>query len=254
MKLLWHTYRLFAFVAVILSVGISALAQDIDPDAYRFVIGAGYTSGGNDALVIDATIGEPVTFTGTSLDLIVTQGFQQSNYVLSNPFIVDLVTENESCLGSTDGSVSIDFISENLEAPYSYVWSDGSTEASLVNVTAGEYSVTLTDAQGFSVFNSATVDVTISADCTPGFYTGITPNNDGDNDQWFVDNAEFFDTREVEIFNRYGNKVWETTSYDNLSSFFDGSHQNGQQLPDGTYYYIATFNGVVYKGFIEITR
>ena len=102
--------------------------------------------------------------------------------------------------------------------------------------------------------NSILVDITTNVDCTPHFYSGITPNNDGFNDSWVVENAEFFTTREVEVFNRYGDRVWNTMEYNNASDFFDGRHRNGQDLPDGTYYYIANFNGVTYKGWLEISR
>ncbi len=247
---------LFTYLLLILTAMLSvhSVAQTVDPEAYRFVIGAGYTSGGDDNLVIDATVGEAVTFTGTSLDLIVTQGFQQSNYVLANPFIINLSSSAESCRGSSDGEAVIDFISENVEAPYSYSWSTGDTTASIGQLNTGTYTVTVTGSNGAQVFNSILVDIETDVECTPGFYTGITPNNDGDNDTWFVDNVQFFETREVQIFNRYGDRVWETSEYDNDFSFFEGRHQNGQELPDATYYYIANFNGVTYKGWIEITR
>lgn len=47
-----------------------------------------------------------------------------------------------------------------LDGPYSYLWSDGSTDSSLEITTAGEYYVTITDTAGFS-WNSDTITVEV---------------------------------------------------------------------------------------------
>ncbi len=59
--------------------------------------------------------------------------------------IVDYQT-NVSCFGGNNGAVSI--ITTGGVLPYSYLWSDGSTNNSLTELTAGTYSVDVTDANG----------------------------------------------------------------------------------------------------------
>ncbi len=49
--------------------------------------------------------------------------------------------------GQTNGSIEILFVFGGT-APYSYLWSNGSTTANLVDVPVGEYEVTVTDANG----------------------------------------------------------------------------------------------------------
>lgn len=49
-----------------------------------------------------------------------------------------------------------------LNGPYSYLWSDGSTESSLEITTAGEYFVTITDTAGYS-WKSETITVSIDS-------------------------------------------------------------------------------------------
>jgi gliding motility-associated-like protein len=53
---------------------------------------------------------------------------------------------NVSCPGATDGEVTVTVNGGN--APYSYLWSTGSTQTALRNVPVGQYQLTLTDANG----------------------------------------------------------------------------------------------------------
>jgi gliding motility-associated-like protein len=75
------------------------------------------------------------------------------------------------------------------------------------------------------------------------------PNNDGDNDAWDLSG---YDVSKVEIFNRYGSKVFSKSNYTN--EWF-GQSDNGNELPDGTYYYVIERDGVTAKtGWVYINR
>lgn len=242
------------YLVLVLTVMVTpAAAQEIELD--RQLIGSGYTAFDNNTdLVITGSVGEMIISTEETTDLVITQGFQQSNYVLSEPLFVDLTATKAACIGANNGTVSVEFISDRVTEPRVYQWSTGSSDSVLTQLETGTYSVTITGNNGRSVTNSITVGVTDSVDCTPLFYTGITPNGDGSNDFWSIDNAEYFQTKEVQVFNRYGSKVWETESYDNISARFEGLHTNGNELTDGTYFFIAKFDESTYKGWIEISR
>ena len=78
---------------------------------------------------------------------------------------------------------------------------------------------------------------------------GISPNNDGDNDIWDLSG---YDVSKVEIFNRYGTKVYSKSNYSNE---WYGQSDSGNELPDGTYYYVIEFNGLPAKtGWVYINR
>jgi gliding motility-associated-like protein len=62
---------------------------------------------------------------------------------------------NLSCVGSNDGSLSINV--SGGQAPYSYIWNTGSTASSLSGLSAGTYSVIVTDALGCTVQTSTTL-------------------------------------------------------------------------------------------------
>lgn len=62
----------------------------------------------------------------------------------------------------------------------------------------------------------------------------FSPNGDGVNDVWKLNHLESYPNSTVEIFNRYGVKIFFSQGY---SIPFDGNYE-GKPLPVGTYYYI----------------
>ncbi|UGS23876.1 T9SS type B sorting domain-containing protein [Flavobacterium channae] len=78
---------------------------------------------------------------------------------------------------------------------------------------------------------------------------GISPNGDGENDSWDLSG---YDIKKVEIFNRYGTKVYSKSNYSN--EWF-GQSDSGNELPDATYYYVIEFNDLPAKtGWVYINR
>lgn len=78
----------------------------------------------------------------------------------------------------------------------------------------------------------------------------LTPNGDGKNDTWMIENIETYPTIEVTVFNRLGKEVYRNAKYDNS---WAGDFQ-GNPLQDGAYYYILKMEGVteIIKGSINI--
>ena len=70
---------------------------------------------------------------------------------------------------------------------------------------------------------------------------GFSPNNDGVNDEYFIPNIEYFYPEyEYEIFNRYGQKLFEG-NIDNPN--WDGTDQNSaRETTSGVYFYILKRN------------
>lgn len=82
----------------------------------------------------------------------------------------------------------------------------------------------------------------------------FSPNGDGTNDIYTIENIEFYPENTFTVFNRWGNKVFESTPYSNT---WDGTSQfgtaYGEQLPESTYYYVLdpgtgdeAFTGYIY--------
>lgn len=110
------------------------------------------------------------------------------------------------------------------------------------------YTLTATSDLGCVVTKNVLVKVTDSFSIP----NTISPNGDGVNDVWNLKLLSTYRDAQVEIFSRYGLKVFSTTGYPQP---FDGMYK-GKALPVGTYYYIISpKNGMeVITGSITIIR
>ena len=76
--------------------------------------------------------------------------FQASfDLVSPMPITIEETLKDPSCAGNSDGSISLKITGGNT--PYTYLWSNGSTQSSIQNLAAGTYKVKITDATGCSV-------------------------------------------------------------------------------------------------------
>ncbi|MGL2966194.1 gliding motility-associated C-terminal domain-containing protein [Flavobacterium sp. XGLA_31] len=106
------------------------------------------------------------------------------------------------------------------------------------------FSVTVTNANGCAKQKSITVD---NIYC--GIQKGISANNDGLNDSF---DLRLLDVKHLNIYNRYGMKVYSKGNYYNE---WKGQSDNGDDLPDGVYYYVIDFNNNTSKtGWIHLNR
>jgi len=64
----------------------------------------------------------------------------------------------------------------------------------------------------------------------------FSPNGDGVNDAWQIGNILEFPGVKLEVFNRWGNKIYQNDSYQNE---WNGTYR-GSIIPVGTYFYIFT--------------
>jgi gliding motility-associated-like protein len=77
----------------------------------------------------------------------------------------------------------------------------------------------------------------------------ITPNGDGLNDTLVIEGLENYDTNQLYIFDRWGNKVFEKQKYDNS---FDANN-----LDEGTYFYVLELpfgTKTKYEGTLTVIR
>ncbi|MES2568292.1 MAG: gliding motility-associated C-terminal domain-containing protein [Bacteroidota bacterium] len=116
-----------------------------------------------------------------------------------------------------------------------------------INTTT--YILYCTDQHGCGGSDEVTVTV------TPGdvlhFYSAFTPNNDGDNDFFYIGNLEKYPDNNLKIYNRYGKIIYSATNYDNT---WNGTHL-GNILPTGTYFYILNDGkDKLYNGSVSILR
>jgi gliding motility-associated-like protein len=114
------------------------------------------------------------------------------------------------------------------------------------------YTLSVTNPQGCS--STDDVVVTVVPYCVKPM-EAFSPNGDGMNDLWLVTNGNCLRSAKVEVFNRYGAKVFESQDYKNN---WNGTY-NGRPVADGTYYFIISYqliNGktVFQRGNVAILR
>jgi gliding motility-associated-like protein len=112
------------------------------------------------------------------------------------------------------------------------------------------YIVTGTDTDGCSGSDTIVVNVTPLPQPNFEFPNVITPNSDGTNDVFEIQNLPA--NTEVLILNRWGNVVFSSDNYQNN---WDGKDNSGKELVDGVYTYkFKTQKGKVGHGFVTLIR
>lgn len=130
---------------------------------------------------------------------------------------------------------SIEVIANGGVKPYKY-WFNGVAQNSniLSNPTAAFYTIQVESATGCMGEPKTIYFIKIN--------NAFTPNADGINDYWTIENLDKMDEISLVIVDRYGNKVFESQNKNSL--IWDGK-MNGRSLPTGTYWYTVTWYDAV---------
>jgi gliding motility-associated-like protein len=139
----------------------------------------------------------------------------------------------------------------------SYLWqpSDGLDNPALQSPTASvtaEITYRVTGTTEFGCEESDSMNIFLAAGLK--IYSGFTPNGDGHNDFWDIDDIIYYPNASVKVFDRWGRVVFSSVGYaDNQR--WDGKYK-GKELPIGTYYYIIELKdgSEPYKGPVTIVR
>ncbi|MDM1348847.1 gliding motility-associated C-terminal domain-containing protein [Myroides marinus] len=133
---------------------------------------------------------------------------------------------------------------------YNQIWVD---EGGVVDVENKEVT-TATTVNGYGFFTLATVKNDIINKGDVVIYNAVSPNGDGKNDYFIIDNITRYPNNKVQIFNRWGAKVYETSNYDSNGNVFKGYSEGSgtvnknAKLPTGTYYYVVMYEYTDSKG------
>jgi gliding motility-associated-like protein len=117
-------------------------------------------------------------------------------------------------------------------------------------ITGEPYSNLLTGTvSGYGIFTMALVKKTPPEPPTDLIvYNAVSPNDDGINDTFHIKGIDNYPDNTVEIYNRWGVKVFDAKSYNESDNVFRGysdgrvTVNRGEKLPTGTYFYILKYN------------
>ena len=121
------------------------------------------------------TNADPINLSAGQYTVTVTDSNGCSNYgpvTITEPTAIEIEsnTTNETCFGDADGTASVT-VSGGIPG-YTYSWSNGATSETISNLTAGDYTITVMDANDCPSTATLTVDLTnpqiaISGNSTP---------------------------------------------------------------------------------------
>ena len=146
----------------------------------------------------------------------------------------------------------------------SYSWNFGNNSTSTVQNPSytyfanGNYLVTQYVYNNLGCYDSTSVWIninTVTNEISTLIPNAISPNGDGYNDIWKLDFLDLlFPDATVEIFNQWGQQLYYSVGYD---SPWDGKY-NGEDVPDGNYYYVINLNSDVeinqFKGALLVLK
>ncbi|MCE3279860.1 MAG: Ig-like protein, partial [Bacteroidetes bacterium] len=195
--------------------------------------------------------GDSVTLsaaTGTYTYMWSTSDTTQSITVMTSGTYVVIVTD--SITGCSSNNMEVVTV---LSPPVSPA--TGLNSTTVPNPLAGPaetttYQLVGTDVNGCTDKDS--VMITVIADFNVTISNIMTPNEDGYNDRFIIQNLENYPNTKVTIVNRSGTVVFTSDNYDNNwnGGVQKGTDSYGNTVADGTYYYFIEFEGSdkVYKG------
>lgn len=238
-------------------------AQTITPYVLNTCGGDGSAGG----ITINYNIGETFIATLDNGNNMITQGFLQPEGGKFN-LLAQYTINPVSCVGKNDGSIFINKSHTGI-APqslnYEIYWSDTTLCPTndcdgVDSLAPGTYSVMIVAYDGANPIDTVLLtNLVVSPSnqpCKIKVFTYISPNNDGQNDFFYIENIEEYPDNMVQIFNRWGQLIQEIKNYDNQENAW-GSKKYPIAVPGGTYYYLIDLDGKgkdILKGFLELIR
>ncbi len=139
---------------------------------------------------------------------------------------------NPSCIGNNDGYIELVVVGGT--APYIYSWNGGESPVEYLNgLMQGIYDVTITDYNDCEYELQPVSLVDVDEDCIR-IPNAFTPNGDGINDTWIIENIYMYPEAYINVFNRWGQQIFEAKGSDGP---WDGTY-SGKFVSTGTYLYV----------------
>jgi len=192
-----------------------------------------------------------------------TTGCPQNNasnikYLLNVDIQVDYVSPEPTECNQPLNDISIIDISGGTE-PYSYYLHTADEDLAqsdyYSDLPISSYPLVVTDGEG--CVDTTWMSMT-TKECDPIIPSQIfTPNDDGFNDTWFIQNIKDYPKNKVYIFDRWGQRVYYKEGYDNVDGW-DAKYIGGN-LAVSTFYYVIELefdkqDKQVFKGPVSILR
>ena len=137
-------------------------------------------------------------------------------------------------------------------SPYTYSWDDPALQSTqtAIGLTIGQtYNVIVLDASGCRLDASTTIPIVLCELVIPNTFS---PNDDGFNDTWIIENLINYTAAKLKVYNRWGDIVFTSTGYNKPWK----GKSAGANLPAAVYYYVLEVPETKknYAGQVTIVR
>lgn len=157
---------------------------------------------------------------------------------VSDPIVV---TASDDATACPDDNITLVATVTGGATPNTYLWTNvgpdtvlmsNQLSTSLIATATTVFTITVTDACGNTQADQVTVNV--EENCLLNIPNVITPDSKGpaENEMFYIQNLNRYPASTLLIFNRFGNKIFESTNYQN--------NWTGSKYSDGTYFFVLT--------------
>jgi gliding motility-associated-like protein len=219
---------------------------------YLWIGPNGYSSLSQNAVIINAGSANAGTYT-----LSITLGSCTALDTIS----IHLVAMPTTAYAGKDTTIynSSIYLTGNIPLIGTGTWSDISGGVSFANNSTANTQVTNLQAGQnvlkWAISNGACpvsyddVIITVKSFVIPN---GFSPNNDGLNDYFEINGLDEYSNTKLQVFNRWGNLVYESGDYKNN---WGGKNMSGEDLSDDTYFYTLEISSKnTMKGYLVLKR
>ncbi|MEJ5267097.1 MAG: gliding motility-associated C-terminal domain-containing protein [Bacteroidales bacterium] len=163
------------------------------------------------------------------------------------PLSASVTVSNPTCIGISNGEIEVTVIGGT--APYYFTYNQNVVDFHvLTGLPEGVYNVTITDANDCKYEIKAISLTDYQVDCIV-IPNAFTPNEDGINDTWIIENIELFPSAYIYVYNRWGQELWVGRPGEN----WNGTYKD-KLVPTGPYLYVINlYNGTKpYVGIVTV--
>lgn len=178
------------------------------------------------------------------------------SFSINEPQALEVTIESEPATDDCNGVVRAVVVGGT--PPYVYTWMnipDATNTAIVSDLCPGDYFISVRDSRG------CVADITSGTILDRRFpcleeRVVITPDGNGSNDEFIIFCIDELVDNHLEIYNRWGQLVFETDNYDNT---WEGVTVDGEELPAGPYYFVLDYSGpngepIQFRGSLTIIR
>ncbi len=175
---------------------------------------------------------------------------------VSTPAVVDFISTPDTNVEVQVREATFVFTNESYGAT-SWFWNFGDGGSSTQSDPShkynmpGNYTVTLYGINGGCTDSISHQYYKVIPDKNIRIPNAFSPNGDGINDTWEIDDLKEYPDCKVSIFNRWGQELFQSTGYGRP---WDGTY-SGKPVPLATYYYIIALPGKKpYSGWVALLK